>query len=271
MNNQIQALALLPKLSEQQLLQVLQSGSAELPTYAVMAELQARKKRSADLSGAGKPPTTTVKQDMAGQGQAPMGQPAQPPMGPGMAAGGMPGDYGNAEEGYGVDMSQPDTPSPIMEWLRRMSSGGEGMGITGLEPGRPTIPDNRVGTEKGRATNTSSASSAPRIFLRPCTPQRQAKPATKPITRPPAMPTLPAAGVMATRPATAPEAAPSMEALPRISASPRHQASTAAAVAPRVLMKARAAKPLASRAEPALKPNQPTHSRDAPTMVNVRL
>jgi len=37
-----------------------------------------------------------------------------------------------------------------------------------------------------------------------------------------------------------------------------------------LLMKASAAKPLASRAEPALKPNQPTHSKDAPTMVKVR-
>ena len=61
------------------------------------------------------------------------------------------------------------------------------------------------------------------------------------------VPAMSSAGVMATNPATAPEAAPSMEALPRISASPTHQASTAAAVAPNVLMKASAAKPLASR------------------------
>ena len=85
------------------------------------------------------------------------------------------------------------------------------------------------------------------------------------------MPTLPAAGVIATKPATAPEAAPNIEALPRINASPKHHANTAAAVAPKVLIKARAAKPLASKAEPALKPNQPTHSKDAPTMVSVRL
>ena len=119
--------------------------------------------------------------------------------------------------------------------------------------------------------NTSSESSAPSIFFRPLTPQRQANPARKPMTSPPPIPTLPAAGVIATRPATAPEAAPSMDALPRINASPRHHASTAAAVAPRVLMKASAAKPFASSAEPALKPNQPTHSSAAPTMVSVRL
>ena len=50
---------------------------------------------------------------------------------------------------------------------------------------------------------------------------------------------------MATRPATAPEAAPSIEALPLDSASPAIQDSVAAAVASRVLMKARPATPLA--------------------------
>ena len=45
----------------------------------------------------------------------------------------------------------------------------------------------------------------------------------------------------------------------------------AAAVAFSVLMKASAAVPPASSAEPALKPNQPTHSSDAPIMVMVRL
>ena len=76
---------------------------------------------------------------------------------------------------------------------------------------------------------------------------------------------------MATRPATAPEAAPSIEALPRISVSPTHQASTAAAVALKVFMKASTALLPASSAEPALKPNQPTHSSAAPTMVSGRL
>jgi hypothetical protein len=86
----------------------------------------------------------------------------------------------------------------------------------------------------------------------------------------PMMPTDPQAGVMATRPATAPEAAPSMEALPRKMASPKHQARTAAAAANKVLAKASVAPEVASRFEPALKPNQPTHSMEAPTMVSVR-
>ena len=76
--------------------------------------------------------------------------------------------------------------------------------------------------------NTSSESSAPSIFFRPVTPQRQAKPATKPMTIAPIRPTLPQAGVIATRPATAPDAAPSIEGLPLNIASPMHQASTAA-------------------------------------------
>ena len=74
-----------------------------------------------------------------------------------------------------------------------------------------------------------------------------------------------------TKPATAPVAAPSMEALPRSMDSPRHQASTAAAVAVKVLMKANTAELPASSAEPALKPNQPTHSSAAPTMVSGKL
>ena len=43
--------------------------------------------------------------------------------------------------------------------------------------------------------------------------------------------------------------------------------SAAAAVATKVLIIASAAPPVASRFEPALKPNQPTHSRHAPIMV----
>src|SRR4051812_19495240 len=117
--------------------------------------------------------------------------------------------------------------------------------------------------------NTSSESSAPSMRLRPLTPQRQAKPAMKPMTMAPIRPTLPQAGVIATRPATAPDAAPSIDALPLNTASPIDQASTAAAVAEKVLMKASTAELPASRAEPALKPNQPTQSSAAPTMVSV--
>src|SRR3954464_1225976 len=107
---------------------------------------------------------------------------------------------------------------------------------------------------------TSSESSAPSIFFSPLTPQRHTKPAAKPITNAPGSPPLPAAGVIATRPATAPDAAPSIEGLPLKIASPAIHASTAQAVARYVLMNARPAVPFASSAEPALKPNQPVHS-----------
>src|SRR4051812_20578330 len=118
---------------------------------------------------------------------------------------------------------------------------------------------------------TSRESSAPRIFLRPLTPQRHTNPAAMPMTKAPGMPTLPAAGVMATSPATAPDAAPSMEGLPLKIASPTHQASTAQDVARYVFMKARPAEPFASSAEPALKPNQPVHRSAAPIIVIVTL
>src|SRR3954452_10486174 len=92
-----------------------------------------------------------------------------------------------------------------------------------------------------------------------------------PRTIAPPGPTTPQDGVIATRPATAPEAAPSIVGLPRKIHSPNIQAIAAAAVAKCVLQNAIAAVPLASRLEPTLKPNQPIHSRAAPTMVSVKL
>ena len=73
--------------------------------------------------------------------------------------------------------------------------------------------------------------------------------------------TKPEAGVMATRPATAPEAMPSTLGLPWTSHSENIQASAAMAVAICVTAMAMPAEPLAATAEPALKPNQPTHSK----------
>ena len=73
----------------------------------------------------------------------------------------------------------------------------------------------------------------------------------------------------ATRPATQPDSTPSSDGLPLISHSANIHDSAAAAVATNELIIASAAPPLASRFEPALKPNQPTHSRAAPTIVSV--
>lgn len=118
MNTQIQALAMLPKLSEQQLMQALQSGSTQLPTYAVMAELQARKKRMAGTAGPA--PTTSVKDEMMQAGLPPM----RPP---GMAEGGLlyggemsglPEDSGWAQlRGYFADPNRKPLWDALMEKL----------------------------------------------------------------------------------------------------------------------------------------------------------
>src|SRR5665213_123929 len=83
--------------------------------------------------------------------------------------------------------------------------------------------------------------------------------------------TKPEAGVIATRPATAPEQMPSTLGLPLTSHSVNIQANAAVAVAMWVTRKAMPARPSETTAEPALKPNQPTHSNEAPITVSVRL
>src|SRR3954469_11646353 len=82
-------------------------------------------------------------------------------------------------------------------------------------------------------------------------------------------PEYPAAGVTATKPATAPDSAPSTEGWPLMIHSANIHDSAAAAVATKELVMASAAPPEASRFDPALKPNQPTHSREQPIMVMV--
>ena len=89
--------------------------------------------------------------------------------------------------------------------------------------------------------NTSSESSYFILALSQTTAQRQTAPATMPMTIAPNGPAKPAAGVTATRPATAPEAAPSRLAWPRVQYSSRLQVSAAAAVATMVLSTAIAA------------------------------
>src|SRR5262252_3415976 len=84
-------------------------------------------------------------------------------------------------------------------------------------------------------------------------------------------PTYPEAGVMATRPATAPDAAPRTVGLPRVAHSATIQPSVAAAAPVFVATKALAASPPELSALPALNPNQPTHSNAAPVTVNGRL
>ena len=102
------------------------------------------------------------------------------------------------------------------------------------------------------------------------TPHKHTTPANKPIIKAPIGPTKPHAGVIATKPATAPDAPPNIDGLPLVIHSPPTQETAAAAVANKVLMKAKAAMSPASNAEPALKPNQPTHNKEEPIIVIVK-
>ena len=77
--------------------------------------------------------------------------------------------------------------------------------------------------------------------------------------------------MIATRPATAPEIAPSTDGFPFAAHSANVQAIAAAAVAICVTVIAMPARPLAATAEPALNPNQPTHSSEAPITASDRL
>src|SRR3954466_8668173 len=79
--------------------------------------------------------------------------------------------------------------------------------------------------------------------------------------------TKPDAGVIATRPATAPQAAPTTLTLRVLAYETRTQVIVAAAAAMFVTVKALAARPPAVSADPALNPNQPNHRRPAPRTV----
>src|SRR6202790_870288 len=83
--------------------------------------------------------------------------------------------------------------------------------------------------------------------------------------------TNPDAGVMATNPATAPEMAPRMLGLPVLIHSVIIHPSAAAAVAKWVATKAVVASLLVANPLPALNPNHPTHSRQAPMVLSTRL
>src|SRR5438128_4378472 len=113
---------------------------------------------------------------------------------------------------------------------------------------------------------TSSESSNLSLNFTP-TARAQKAPAATPITVAPSRLTKPQAGVMATRPATAPDAAPRGVDFPSLTFSTPIQASRAAAVAVLVLRNAWAARLLAPSADPALKPNQPNHRMPAPSTV----
>src|SRR5450755_2075786 len=83
--------------------------------------------------------------------------------------------------------------------------------------------------------------------------------------------TKPAAGVIATKPATAPEIPPSTLGLPlRVHSAPAHP-KAAAAAANWVATKALVARLPAANALPALTPNHPTHNMQAPMKLSTTL
>src|SRR5215475_5340495 len=92
-------------------------------------------------------------------------------------------------------------------------------------------------------------------------------PAATPIQNEPIGPTKPDAGVIATRPATAPEQMPMTVGLPFMIHSTIIHVKPAVAVAVWVTSMAMPACRPAVTAEPALKPNHPTQSSEAPIMV----
>src|SRR6185312_12144284 len=96
------------------------------------------------------------------------------------------------------------------------------------------------------------------------TAQTHTAPATSPMASAGPGSTNPAAGVMATRPATAPEIAPSTDGLPRRNHSAKLQDSVAPAAATCVTSTAMPARALAPIAPPELKPIHPIHSKEAP-------
>ncbi len=79
--------------------------------------------------------------------------------------------------------------------------------------------------------------------------------------------TNPAAGVMQTSPATAPEQAPRTVGLPRVIHSKQAQATAPAAAEKWVAAKALAVRLSEANSLPALNPNQPTHNIAAPNAV----
>src|SRR5579864_3706637 len=101
--------------------------------------------------------------------------------------------------------------------------------------------------------------------------KKQTIPATNPIRSAGKGFTNPEAGVMATNPATAPEIPPSTLGFPLRIHSTSSQPSTAEAVAKCVATNALVASADAATALPALNPNQPTHSRQAPITLSTML
>lgn len=168
MPNQIQALALLPKLSEQQLMQALQANDGTLPSYAVMAEIQARKKRMAGMAGGA--PTSSVKDDMLRQDT---GLQSIAPAPRGLAEGGTVGydDYAEARRRYLEGGGQDAGPGPsgwdsIKNWfsnhplLNGSYDAATRPAAPAAAPARQAFSDARMSSGYGPGTQTRTEEQA---------------------------------------------------------------------------------------------------------------
>src|SRR5207248_11148680 len=135
-------------------------------------------------------------------------------------------------------------------------------GVTAAVPKKP-IDSEPIHPPTKCTPTTSSESSKPNRYLR-LTVSAQTAPATRPRITEANGAMYPQAGVIATRPATAPEDAPTIVGRPLIH-STMTQPSRAAAVAHWVLTNATAVTLSAVSWDPALNPNQPNHSKPAPS------
>ena len=125
----------------------------------------------------------------------------------------------------------------------------------------PTIPPTPW---QGKTSNVSSKFD----FDLKCTAILEQSAATVPIKILEPTDTNPAAGVMATKPTTAPMQAPKAEGFLPTNPSKKIQVIMAAADAVFVVKNACAAISLAPNAEPALNPNQPNQSMPVPNITN---
>src|SRR5690606_10396857 len=115
--------------------------------------------------------------------------------------------------------------------------------------------------------NTSSVSSREVLDFQ-CTTMLLISEAKVPINRLEGIVTKPAAGVIATRPTTAPIQNPRADGFLPLTASNNIQQRPAAAQAVLVVANAEAASGLAPMALPPLNPNHPNHSKPVPSKTN---
>src|SRR5438128_12186651 len=137
-------------------------------------------------------------------------------------------------------------------------------GLIRVEANRPVASVPQIPPAPWHAKTSSESSSVVRARQLPT--KLHMTPATRPIMIDGIGPTYPEAGVMATRPQTAPTAIPTADGCFFLTQSVSIQLTAAPAAAKFVTTSAFTASAFAARALPALKPNHPNQSTEAPKM-----